>query len=123
VVVRMVGQHIGPLMAADGAALDADASLDNHPSGLFDGAVVLGGAAAAEQLAADGRALEFLRDAYRHGKTLLGLGEGVQVFAAAGIDADPNDGGLLLGGEDAQAFIQALAKHRHPERETTPPKV
>ncbi|WP_312429145.1 catalase [Achromobacter sp.] len=122
-VVRLVGQRIGPVQAAEGGAFDADASLDNHPSGVFDGAVVAGGADAAALLAADGRALEFLRDAYRHGKTLMGIGDGVQVYAAAGIDPDPNDGGLLLGGEDPQAFIAALGKHRHPERETTPPKV
>ncbi|MBV7501516.1 catalase [Achromobacter sp. ACM05] len=122
-VVRLVGQRIGPVQTVDGGAFDADASLDNHPSGVFDGAVVAGGADAAALLAADGRALEFLRDAYRHGKTLMGIGDGVQVYAAAGIDPDPNDGGLLLGGEDPQAFIAALGKHRHPERETTPPKV
>lgn len=122
-VVRLVGQRIGPVQPAQGGALDADASLDNHPSGLFDGVVVPGGADAVQRLAADGRALEFLRDAYRHGKTLMGSGDGVQVYAAAGIDPDPNDGGLLLGGEDPQAFIAALGKHRHPERETTPPKV
>ncbi|WP_286899515.1 catalase [Achromobacter sp. UBA2119] len=122
-VVRLVSQRIGPVHTADGGAFDADASLDNHPSGVFDGAVVAGGADAAALLAADGRALEFLRDAYRHGKTLMGIGDGVQVYAAAGIDPDPNDGGLLLGGEDPQAFIAALGKHRHPERETTPPKV
>ncbi|WP_312997131.1 catalase [Achromobacter animicus] len=122
-VVRLVGQRIGPVQSAEGGAFDADASLDNHPSGVFDGAVVAGGADAAALLAADGRALEFLRDAYRHGKTLMGIGDGVQVYAAAGIDPDPNDGGLLLGGEDPQAFIAALGKHRHPERETTPPKV
>ena len=122
-VVRLVGQRIGPVQTADGGAFDADASLDNHPSGVFDGAVVAGGADAAALLAADGRALEFLRDAYRHGKTLMGIGDGVQVYVAAGIDPDPNDGGLLLGGEDPQAFIAALGKHRHPERETTPPKV
>ncbi|WP_367352329.1 catalase [Achromobacter animicus] len=122
-VVRLVGQRIGPVQTVDGGAFDADASLDNHPSGVFDGAVVAGGADAAALLAADGRALEFLRDAYRHGKTLMGIGDGVQVYVAAGIDPDPNDGGLLLGGEDPQAFIAALGKHRHPERETTPPKV
>jgi len=122
-VVRLVGQRIGPVQTAQGGAFDADASLDNHPSGVFDGVVVAGGADAAASLAADGRALEFLRDAYRHGKTLMGIGDGVQVYAAAGIDPDPNDGGLLLGGEDPKAFIAALGKHRHPERETTPPKV
>ncbi|CAB3656536.1 catalase [Achromobacter kerstersii] len=127
VVVRLVGQRIGPLQAEDGSALDADASLDNHPSGLFDGAVVPGGDAAAKRLQADGRALEFLRDAFRHGKTLLGLGQGAQVFGAAGIAPDEGDGGLLMGGgapaKSAAAFIEALAKHRHPERETTPPAV
>ncbi|MDQ6217475.1 catalase, partial [Achromobacter insolitus] len=68
-VVRLVGQRIGPVQAEGGGMLDADASLDNHPSALFDGAVVPGGAAAMERLASDGRALEFLRDAFRHGKT------------------------------------------------------
>ncbi|KRC68261.1 Catalase HPII [compost metagenome] len=122
-VVRLVGQRIGPLQGAGGGALDADASLDNHPSGLFDGAVVAGGEAAAARLQADGRALEFLRDAFRHGKTLMGMGEGAQVFAAAGIAPDAADGGLLLADDGAAAFIAALGKHRHPERETTPPKV
>ena len=127
VVVRLVGQRIGPLQAEDGGALDADASLDNHPSGVFDGAVVPGGAAAVTRLQGDGRALEFLRDAFRHGKTLLALGQGAQVLASAGIAPDENDGGLLMGGgapaKSAAAFIAALAKHRHPERETVPPKV
>lgn len=127
VVVRLVGQRIGPLQAEGGAALDADASLDNHPSGVFDGAVVPGGEAAVARLQADGRALEFLRDAFRHGKTLLALGRGAQLFGAAGIAPNEADGGLLMGGgapaKSAAAFIEALAKHRHPERETQPPAV
>lgn len=127
VVVRLVGQRIGPLQAEDGGAWDADASLDNHPSGLFDGAVVPGGEGAVERLRTDGRALEFLRDAFRHGKTLLGQGAGAQVFEAAGIAPDESDGGLLVDAgapaKSAARFIQALAKHRHPERETTPPAV
>ena len=80
VVVRLVGQRIGPVQAEDGSALDADASLDNHPSGVFDGAIVPGGEGAVGRLQTDGRALEFLRDAYRHGKTLLALGRGGQLF-------------------------------------------
>ncbi|MNT97408.1 hypothetical protein D3C72_2397280 [compost metagenome] len=51
------------------------------------------------------------------------MGEGVQVFAAAGIAPDPADGGLLLADDGAAAFVEALGKHRHPERETAPPKV
>ncbi|MDH0738878.1 catalase [Achromobacter spanius] len=127
VVVRLVGQRIGPVQAEGGGMFDADASLDNHPSGLFDGAVVPGGEGAVTRLQADGRALEFLRDAFRHGKTLLGLGRGGQLFGSAGIAPNEADRGLLMGGgapaKSAAAFIQALAMHRHPERETMPPMV
>ncbi|MFY0476322.1 catalase [Achromobacter marplatensis] len=127
VVVRLVGQRIGPVQAEDGSTWDADASLDNHPSGLFDGAVVPGGVDAVGRLQADGRALEFLRDAFRHGKTLMALGAGATLFEAAGIAPDAPDGGLLTGSgtpaNSAAEFIQALAKHRHPERETAPPRV
>jgi catalase len=127
-IVRLVGQRIGPVPAAGGGTLDADASLDNHPSALFDGVVAAGGEAAVARLESDGRALEFLRDAYRHGKTLMGMGEGVQLLAAAGLSADTADGGLLrmdaaAAAKSVTAFIEALGRHRHPERETTPPRV
>lgn len=126
VVVRLVGQRIGAVATADGATLDADASLDNQPSVLFDGAVVPAGAAALERWRQDGRALEFLRDSYRHGKTLLALAEGSGLLEAAGIDAASPDAGLVVGDAPAPAttaFIESLARHRHPERETSPPRV
>ncbi|MGS1011780.1 catalase [Achromobacter anxifer] len=127
-VVRLVGQRIGLVPTDEGGLVDADASIDNHPSALFDGAVVAGGAAAVARLREDGRALEFLRDAFRHGKTLMAMGEGAQLFAAAGIAADHADAGLLAvdataPGKSVSAFIDALARHRHPERETSPPMV
>lgn len=126
VVVRLVGQRIGAVTTADGATLDADASLDNQPSVLFDGAVVPAGAAALERWRQDGRALEFLRDSYRHGKTLLALAEGSGLLEAAGIDPAAPDAGLVVGDAPAPAttaFIESLARHRHPERETCPPRV
>ncbi|WP_454674082.1 catalase [Achromobacter pestifer] len=126
VVVRLVGQRIGPVPTSEGASLDADASLDNQPSGLFDGAVIPPGAAALERWQADGRALEFVRDSYRHGKTLLAVGEGAGLLEAAGIASEPGDGGLIVGtlqDLSVAAFIESLALHRHPERETSPPRV
>lgn len=126
VVVRLVGQRIGAVATADGATLDADASLDNQPSVLFDGAVVPAGVAALERWRQDGRALEFLRDSYRHGKTLLALAEGSGLLEAAGIDPAAPDAGLVVGDAPAPAttaFIESLARHRHPERETCPPRV
>ncbi|MFY3283876.1 catalase [Achromobacter xylosoxidans] len=125
-VVRLVGQRIGPVATAEGDALDADASLDNQPSAVFDGAVVPGGGMAIDRWRQDGRALEFVRDSYRHGKTLLAMGEGADLLEAAGIDPAWRDDGLLVGQAPAQAaklFIDSLARHRHPERETSPPRV
>lgn len=125
-VVRLVGQRIGPVATAEGDALDADASLDNQPSAVFDGAVVPGGGTAIDRWRQDGRALEFVRDTYRHGKTLLALGEGADLLEAAGIDPAWRDDGLVVDQAPAQAvtlFIDSLARHRHPERETSPPRV
>lgn len=125
-VVRLVGQRIGPVATAEGDALDADASLDNQPSAVFDGAVVPGGGMAVDRWRQDGRALEFVRDSYRHGKTLLALGEGADLLEAAGIDPAWRDDGLVMDQAPAQAaklFIDSLARHRHPERETSPPRV
>lgn len=125
-VVRLVGQRIGPVATAEGDALDADASLDNQPSAVFDGAVVPGGGMAIDRWRQDGRALEFVRDTYRHGKTLLAMGEGADLLEAAGIDPAWRDDGLVVGQAPAQAatlFIDSLARHRHPERETSPPRV
>ncbi|MFY1915986.1 catalase [Achromobacter xylosoxidans] len=125
-VVRLVGQRIGPVATAEGDALDADASLDNQPSAVFDGAVVPGGGMAVDRWRQDGRALEFVRDTYRHGKTLLAMGEGADLLEAAGIDPAWRDDGLVVDQAPAQAaklFIDSLARHRHPERETSPPRV
>jgi catalase len=82
-------------------------------------------------LSADGRVLEFVKDQYRHCKPILAIGEGAELLQRAGIpqslasgDADP---GLLIVAADAadpsQAFIAAIARHRHFERETDPPRV
>ena len=120
-VVRLLGPHVGRLQDADGAAFDADASLENEPGVLFDALAVVGGAAAAAVLAADVRALEHLRDGYRHGKPLLFVGEGRQVWDATGVTPLDNDPLLLFAGADAddtvERFAAAIARHRYPERE------
>lgn len=125
-IPRLVGVRIGPVESVGAAMLDADASVENSPSVLFDGVVVPGGEAA-KALALDGRMLEFVKDQYRHCKTMLALGEGQLVLEGAGILRDAADGGLLAaeGWNDnvAQAFVAALAMHRHYERETDPPRV
>ena len=131
-VPTLVGPRLGAIKSADGEPLEATASLENSPPVLFDGVVLPDGADGVTLLAAHGQALDFVVNQYRHGKTLLALGAAQTLLDRAGIavtlpsgEADP---GIVLAALDAldeaqAAFITALGKHRHPERETDPPRI
>ena len=131
-VPRLVAPRIGPVATLEGDTQEADASLENEPGFLFDALVLPDGEQAVAALARDGHTMEFIRDQYRHGKTLLVLGASRALIDKAGLPvtlpggkADP---GLLLGktGDVAGAiedFMAALAGPRHAERETDPPLV
>ena len=120
-MVRLVGPHLGLLDSEEGGVIDADASLENEPGVLFDALVVVSGADAVNALARDVRALEHVRDAYRHGKPLLFIGGARAVLDAAGLVLLDHDPLLLLAdaADDAviTAFVSAIAAHRNPARE------
>jgi catalase len=131
-VPRLVAPHVGAISTAEGESLDADASLENEPGFLFDAIVLPEGDKAVATLAADGRTMEFVKDQYRHCKALLVFGASQALLDAAGIDAKLPDGsddpGLVLaaGQKTATAltaFVKAVSQHRHPQRETDPPRV
>jgi catalase len=131
-VPRYVGGRIGRIEGEGGNALDVEASLEAAPSVLFDAVVLPDGEAGIRALVAAGQAIEFVKDQYRHCKPILVLGRGAALLEAAGIaEALPGgapDPGLVLAPSGAAAaalpaFIQAIAKHRHFERETDPPSV
>jgi catalase len=76
--------------------------------------------------------VEFIKDSYRHCKPLLAVGAGDTLLDGAGASAnlpsgEPDPGVLSFDESDVQqalrAFIAAIAKHRHFERETDPPMV
>jgi catalase len=73
--------------------------------------------------------LEFIKDQYRHCKSILALAGAEPLLRAAGIPPTLLDGapdpGLIVDGTGAgpDAFVQALARHRHFARETDPPRV
>ena len=129
---RLVGPRIGPFTTASGETMQADASMENEPGFLFDGLVLPDGEAGVELLATDGHTAEFIKDQYRHCKTILALGASRVLLADARVpaslpDGTPDAGVLLAGSGQAagaiEAFIEALGMHRHPQRETDPPRV
>jgi catalase len=109
-----------------------EVSLEAAPSVLWDACVILDGSSASSKLTGSGQALEFIMDQYRHCKTILALGTGSAVLKAAGIPlklpGGGGDPGLLIheSGSEANAvpaFVRALTRHRHFERESDPPVV
>jgi catalase len=131
-VPRFVGVQLGRVSTVDGDPLDVEISMETAPSVLWDGIVVPGGPAAVQALSMRGHAIEFLKDQYRHCKPMLLIGDARDLLAKAGIppalpDGAPDPGLLLAGSDDpsaaAAAFAEALARHRHFERETDPPVI
>jgi catalase len=128
-VPRFVGVRFGAAKSSSGEPIEIDVTIEATPSVLYDAVVLPDSAEAARQLAADARTLEFLRDQYRHCKPMLALGS--ELLKAATIPerlpSGKPDPGLLVGkaGDPAigEAFIKALAKHKHFDRETDPPVV
>jgi len=131
-VPRFVGTTLGRVDSTSGDPLEVEISLDAGPSVVYDAVVLPDGVAAVKELAQLGQAMEFLKDQYRHCKPILAFGASGALLEGAGIwetlpsgDKDPG----VLHCEDGNAekavepFAAAIAKHRHFERETLPPRV
>jgi catalase len=129
--VRLLGSRLGTVTSEGGETFEVDATLENSPSVLFDALVLPDGMEAVESLVRDGHTLEFLKDQYRHGKTILALGASSMLLERAGISSElpsgAEDPGLIVAAPsealDPQIFIATVAQHRHPARDSDPPLV
>jgi catalase len=125
-VPRFVGARLGSVRPGAGAPIHVEVTMETAPSVLWDGVVVPGGDGG---LAGLGQAVDFVKDQYRHCKTILVLGAKSALVERASLPATLPDGGddpglvMARSGDTAPAFIAALARHRHYERETDPPAV
>ena len=131
-VPRFVGARLGTVEGAGGETIEVDVTLEAAPSVLFDALVVPDGDAAIETLRSAGQAVEFVKDQYRHCKPMLVLGAGGALLSKAGVPSvlpggAPDPGIVSVKAKGAappiEAFIAALAKHRHFERQIDPPPV
>jgi catalase len=129
-VPRFVSTTLGSVQPQTGDEIEVDVSLEAAPAVLYDALVLPDGAGAIAALRGDGHTLEFIKDQYRHCKPILALGASDQLLKACGIDRTlPNgqpDSGVLASSDPntaADDFVAAIARHRHFDRETDPPRV
>ncbi len=129
---KLVAPRLGAIKTVDNGALQAQGTLENCPSVVFDAVVLPDGEACIQQLAALGHIREFIVTQFRHCKTILALGAGQKLLADMGIPmnlpgGDPDPGIVTSSAAAAAAgskkFIAALVAHRHLARETYPPRV
>jgi len=131
-VVCIIAPHLGTVKAADGKSLEATGTLENSAPVIFDALVLPEGSDGVALLAVHGQTREFVVNQYRHCKTILALGASKALLdkadVAATLPSGEPDPGVLLGsiadlGDSTTAFIVAVGRHRHPIRETDPPRV
>ena len=123
---RYLGAKLGKVQATGGASIEIEATLETMPSPMWDAVVI---DASADALAKVGPAVEFVKEQFRHCKTLLVTGPVPALLAAAGIVA-PEDPGFIdatangLPAKAAtEAFVKAVGRHKHYEREKDPSPV
>jgi catalase len=130
-----VAPHLGVVTGADGEECKADFSFLTASSVLFDAVFIPGGEASVAALKAEPEAATFVDEAYKHCKAIAANGAGVgllarllgEKFTEANTTGQlvANDQGVVttrggVGDNFAKAFIDAVAQHRHWERETKP---
>lgn len=112
--MKIVAPRLGSLKTAKGAAVKIDFSLLGAGSVLFDAVYVPGGKRSVETLKGDARAIHFADEAFKHCKTIAVTGEGAELLRASRAGVADED---VIVNKDAQAFIKAIARHRHWTRQ------
>lgn len=129
VVVNVVSKGLGGCPGEDNGTIPIDKTYSTTASVLFD-AVIIPGGRHSEALQQNGDARHFIQEAFKHGKPLGAVGEGVSVFQACclpgvSLASSPSvvsDHGVVSTassqeiGPFLQAFHSAMAQHRHWER-------
>jgi catalase len=115
----------GTVRATDGATVKVTRALPTVDSVLYDAVLVPGGADSARALSRDGQAVYFVTEAYKHYKAVGALGDGVELLLAARVPCEDRHGhheGVVVGDRSDGVFIKefadAVATHRHYDRET-----
>jgi catalase len=125
----VIGSQLGAVATDSGRQFAVDHTWATMPSVMFDAVLVAGGERCASALAGAGAAVHFVLEAYKHGKAICVLGEGVallrllQIEPGADASALAAHPGVVIGRassesapDTAKAFTLAIGRHRHWDR-------
>jgi len=133
-ICEVLAPHAGTLNGNGNGGTKVDRPLQTMASVLYDAVLVAGGRESVETLRGNGTAVRYVAEAYKHAKPVGAIGDGVELLREAPLnDAKLSEGGLLDesgvvtlaspgnggGGEleqFADAFAEAVAAHRHFDR-------
>ncbi|GAA2792080.1 catalase [Saccharopolyspora taberi] len=135
-LAEVLGLHDGKVRGTDSAEVEVDRAVTTMSSVLYDGVIVPGGEESARALSADGYAVHFVAEAYKHHKPVAASDEGLTLLHRAGADsgrqASEGDGVVTdLGVVTAAGtggglppnfiaeFASLLARHRVWDRDTS----
>jgi catalase len=127
----LVSKYAGKLKAADGTEVEPDKMFVTTASVEYDAVLIPGGAQCTEMLRNQGDAIHFVNEAYRHCKPIAAFGDGIQLLNQSQLPQIVTDGQLqgvlsdkgVVTSRDgdvnafARAFVDAIAQHRHWNRE------
>ena len=132
-----VVSRFGGTLRGTGGEVEVGKIFLTTASVMYDAVFVPGGRESVDALAGVGEARHFVSEAFKHGKAIGAVGEGADLLAASDLgglepaaggdgavtsrmgvvvagSADAGDG----GGSFARSFVEAIARHRHWDRET-----
>ncbi|QCR21514.1 catalase [Pontibacter sp. SGAir0037] len=130
---KIVSKLYGMRKATNGQEIEADKSHITTGSIMYDAIYIPDGEAHIEALMQEGDALHFINEAFKHCKAIATSGNGIALLQKAEVPgisfADKSaakvmaDKGVITAGTEADAddfataFIDAIKKHRHWDRE------
>jgi catalase len=134
-MAEVIAKHAGTIHSSEGEAITVDRAAPNATSVIYDAVFIPGGKSSVGTLAQSGINVHFINEAFAHYKTIGACGEGIELLkntavGQAGLGAASSNGkisentGVVTGQEGApfstffNQFKEAMAKHRHFDRQT-----
>ncbi len=133
--VKIVSKYRETLKGTDGTEIMVDKNYEGTGSIMYDAVFVPGGQKSIDTLRKHGDALHFLNEAYRHGKPIGAINQGINLLARSAIkgitvsegeaDGEPiSDKGVVTLRKPSdidyfiKSFTKAISQHRHWDRKT-----